>query len=545
MGRGGDRRDDEPQGRAPGPAARAGAALLFHGLEAGSATAIALVAALPAVVAALLAPALLTTAPTADLLAGVAEARALAHGGSGLVAASSPFDLSLLLAADFFFEAPGRIHLGAKAFAALMAAAAMGVFAAVRFPVLQAALLAAGTAAFAAAPLSGAHERALAFLAAAAVGFLCAPARGAHGRALAEGVLGGLLLFVLWMSDPALALVGVLALSASPFLTGARGLFRYGAALALLAGLAALSELAAPGLLIARAETAAATLAAAAAKAPAAGAFDIAAIASAALVALLVSAVFGGEASRRNTATAFAFLAFGWAAAIAVGASPAILFLVAAAIAVFSTGSPFHDGVSDAHDRASIAVSGGAGVAALGLAVALVLQSADQFVRQAEAARAAPLTVVSAFAVVQPPELTLERWMKEGRFRSAEARALFPITPADQTAMLLDAAEKARALRQAGFETAILARGDITCVIAGRRDCASDGRAAAARAQIVLVPRFDLDAAGTETAGRAEALLYTEFRRLNETPQWDVWIRRGVALPESLSLSLAPQAPAP
>ena len=38
-------------------------------------------------------------------------------------------------------------------------------------------------------------------------------------------------------------------------------------------------------------------------------------------------------------------------------------------------------------------------------------------------------------------------------------------------------------------------KGAIACVIAGRRDCASDGRAAARRAKIVFVPRIDLDAA--------------------------------------------------
>ncbi len=534
------REDIEPQWRAPAPAARSAAALLFGWRDARSATLIALAASLPAILAALAAPALLTTAPTADLLAPVAEARALSSGSADLVSTASPFDLSLLMAADVLFEAPGRIHLGAKAIAAFLAASAIGVFAAVRFSLLQAALIAAATAAYVAAPLSGTPETALAFLAAVAVGFLCAPADGSRTRALAEGALGGLLLFALWMSHSALALAGVLALAACPFLSGARGLFRYGAAIAAVAAAVGAGEILSPGLVAARAEHAASAFAAAASIPSSASVFDVATLAAAALIALVVSAIFGGDQHRRNWMTAFAFLAIGWAAALVAGASPAILFLAAAALAVFSTSSPFYDGVFRAPDRASIAVSGGAGAIALGLGLALIIQSANQFVRQAEAAAAAPKPVLEAFAVVQPPELAVERWMREGRFRTAEARAMFPLAPADQTAMLLDAAREARALGEAGYETAILARGDIACVIAGRRDCATDGRTAAARAQIVLVPRFDLDAAGAATAGKAEALLYTEFRRLSETPQWDIWIRRGVALPETLPLSLTP-----
>lgn len=536
MDRDGNRDSEvEAQQRAPAPAARAAASLLYGWREGLSASLIALAAAAPAVIAALAAPALLTLSTTAEILAPIAEARALASGGENLLSAASPFDLSLLLAADYIFETPGRIHLGAKAFAALLAAAAIAIFAAVRFSLAQTALIVSATAAFVAAPFSGAPESALALFAAVSVCFLCAPADNSLTRAIGEGALGGVLLYTLWMSNAALALTGVLALSACPFLSGARGLYRYGAALMLLAVFAAVSEILAPGLTAARAETAAASLSTAGKTAIAAPGFSIAALAPLAFGALLLSAVFGGDQHRRNWMKAFAFLAVGWAAALIAGASPAILFLVAAAIAVFSTSSPFYDGVFQTHDRASVAVSGAAALISLGLSAALIVQSAEQFLGQARAAEAAPAAAIRAFAVVQPPELTLARWVREGRFESAEARALFPLAPADQTAMLLAAAEQARALDEAGFETAILAKGDIACVMAGRRACASDGKAAAARAKVVLVPRIDLDAASADMTGKAEALLYTEFRRLNETPQWDVWIRRGVTLPATLS----------
>lgn len=529
--------EDEAQWRAPAPAARAAMSLLYGWRDVKVASLVAFAAALPAVILSLAAPALLSAAPAAEILAPIAEARALANGGD-LQSAAAPFDLCLLLAADFFFEAPGRIHLGAKAFAALLAAAAIGVFSAVRFSLAQAALISAATAAFVAAPYSGPPEGALALLVAASVCFLCAPADPSRARALAEGALGGVLLFALWMSNAALALGGVLALSACPFLSGGRGLFRYGAALSLIALLAVLSEAMAPGLAASRANAAAAALSLAGGASPLGARFDLAALAPLGFGALLLSAVFGGDRYRRNWLTGAAFLAFGWAAAIVAGASPAIVFLVAAAIAVFSTSSPFYDGVFRTHDRASIAVAGAAGLISLGLSAALFIQSTDQFIRQARAAEAAPAAAIDVFAVVQPPEMTIARWVAEGRFNSAEARALFPLAPADQTEMLLAAARQARAFDQAGLETAILAKGDIACVIAGRRDCAADGRAAAARAKVVIVPRFEIDSAGGDVAGTAEALLYTEFRRLSESPQWDVWIRRGVTLPASLAVTL-------
>ena len=527
---------DDYQWRAPAPAARTATMALFLWRDAPMATMIAMAAALPAAIAALAAPALLSYAATADLIAPIAEARAMASGAVDASSVSSPLSLALLLGGDVFFEAPGRIHLGAKALSALIAAAAVAAFASVRFSLAQTVLLCGATAAFVAAPLSGPDETAFALLIALAIAFLSAPAQETRLRAGLEGAAAGLVLVALWMSSAVLALFAVAALSACPFLSGRRGFIRYAAAVVFAALLVACAELAAPGAAAARA--ASVTHALASAGAPAApAAFAIAALASGAVVVLLIASIFGGREHARGALTAGALLLFGWAAALVVGAEAALIFPVAAAIAVFSTSSPFYDGVFRAHDRASVAVSCAAGILTLGLCVGLFAQTTEQFARQARAAAAAPAGTVEAFAIVQPPDLAIARWVAEGRFASAQARALFPLTPADQSAMLLSAGAQARALSAQGYEVAILAEGDIACVIAGRRDCARDGRAAAARAKIVFVPRIDLDAASAALKGRSEALLYTEFRKVDETPDWDIWVRRGVSLPSTLTLS--------
>ncbi len=529
-------RDDDAdayQWRAPAPAARAATMALYLWRDAPFAATVALAAALPAIIAALMAPALLSYAPAADLLAPIAEARAMATGSAAASSVSSPFNLALLLGGDLFFEAPGRIHLGAKALAALIAAGLVASFASVRFSMAQTALLAAATAAFVAAPLSGPNETAFALMTSVAIAFLSAPAQETRLRAGLEGALAGLVLVALWMSNAILALFAVAALSACPFLSGRRGFIRYAAAIVAAGLAAAFAEVTAPGSAAARA--ALVTNAIAGARSVAAGSsFEIAALALGTVIVLLVAAIFGGRGHARNAWTAGAFMLIGWAAALVARAEPALIFPFTAALAVFSTSSPFYDGVFRAHDRASIAVSGAAALLTLALGAGLVTQSAEQFVRQARAGAAAPAAMVNAFAIVQPPDRAIARWVAEGRFATAEARALFPLAPADQTAMLLAAGAKARALAAEGYQVAILAEGDIACVIAGRRDCASDGRAAAARAKIVLVPRIDFDAASAALKGRSEALLYTDFRKVGATPDWDIWLRRGVALPTAL-----------
>ena len=66
------------------------------------------------------------------------------------------------------------------------------------------------------------------------------------------------------------------------------------------------------------------------------------------------------------------------------------------------------------------------------------------------------------------------------------------------------------------------------------RDSSND---AAAAAGIVFVPRFDLGAEALKAKGRAEALLYTEFKLVEETPFWEIWERRSRVDPTGLSLN--------
>ncbi|MCA8888071.1 MAG: hypothetical protein KDA46_04520, partial [Parvularculaceae bacterium] len=111
------------------------------------------------------------------------------------------------------------------------------------------------------------------------------------------------------------------------------------------------------------------------------------------------------------------------------------------------------------------------------------------------------------------------------------------LAPVDQSAMLLEAASRARALSDEGVEVAILTGPDIACVIASNRDCAVDGPAAAGAANVVFVPRLDVDAGTAAAKGRSEALLYTQFKMVERTPLWEIWVRRGYALPASLPVS--------
>jgi hypothetical protein len=100
--------------------------------------------------------------------------------------------------------------------------------------------------------------------------------------------------------------------------------------------------------------------------------------------------------------------------------------------------------------------------------------------------------------------------------------------------MLLEAADRARILTREGYDVAFLTGADTACVIANARACSADGPAAAKGANVVFVPRIDFDDATAKAKGRAEALLYTEFKMVERTALWDVWVRRGVKLPAGL-----------
>ncbi|VAV91174.1 hypothetical protein MNBD_ALPHA05-2231, partial [hydrothermal vent metagenome] len=121
-----------------------------------------------------------------------------------------------------------------------------------------------------------------------------------------------------------------------------------------------------------------------------------------------------------------------------------------------------------------------------------------------------------------------------GRFSTVEAREFFALAPVDQSMMLLEAAGRAKSMAAEGWGVAILTGADTACVLAERRQCEATGDAAASLANVVFVPRLDLDPATTAAIGRAEALLYTEFKLVEQTPVWEIWVRRGATVPASL-----------
>ncbi|MDZ7626889.1 MAG: hypothetical protein U5J99_00620 [Parvularculaceae bacterium] len=496
----------------------------------------AILSAAPVIVATLALPGFITTSEIVDLLGPIADARAFAAGDGDFLRASSPFYLAVLFAADSVFVTPGRILLGAKAFSALIAITAVIAFACVRFPFAQTALLAASTAAFVAAPFSGAGETALALLAVAAMAFVCAPAQASKARAFSEGVLGGGLLVALWMSSAALALIGAVALTACPFIGGRTGLIRYAAGILVAGGLIASFEVLSPGTMAARAETLSPIAISFSEIWSAVSSFKCLSIALGAGLVLVLAAIFGGEGYRRNVWTALAFLLIGSAAAMIVGANASLVFVFSAAIATFSTASPFYDGIFRTPDRASVAVGGVAGIITLSLGAAICLQFAEQFIFQGRAASSAPREISAAFAIVQVPRTASAlRIDDEQMFETASAPNISQ-KENGQAWILFDAAARVRALEAAGVKVAILADSDIACVIAAKPKCSSDGRTAAARANIVFVPRIDFGAASAALKGRSEALLYTEFRKVDETTDWDIWVRRGVTLPSTFAL---------
>lgn len=520
-----------PHWHAPAPAARAAATALFGWRDERTSVIAAVAAAAPAIAAALAAPALLTTTEIVDLIGPIADARALAAGDGEVLKSSSLFYLAMLSAADSIFATPGRILLGAKALSALIAATAVIAIACVRFPFAQTALLAASTAAFVAAPFSGVNETLLALLAAAAIAFVCAPAQSSKTRALAEGALGGGVLATLWMSSPALALIGAVALTACPFISGRGGFLRYAAAILVVGGLIASFELLFPGSIVARAETVTSTVNSLRDHRISTSTFASTEIGLGACFVLVLAAVFGGATYRGNVWTALAFLLFGAAGAAMVGANASLVFVFSAAIAVFSTSSPFYDGIFRAHDRASVAISGAVGVIALGLGALICMQAAEQFVLQARSTAPASEKNASPFAITKLTQKSNSHWIDDGRIIERELTPDESPEASDQARLLLNVAARVRTLDAAGFKVAILANSDIACVIVGNNDCSADGRTAAARANVVISPRLSLGAGGVSTKERLEGLLYSEFRRIEETPQWDLWVRRDVSLP--------------
>lgn len=520
--------------RRPAPMARRLAKLLYGWRTPGLVVFLALLAALPFVLAAAFAPALLSLAPTVDLIAPIADARAVAGGAAPLSAEAAPLYSLLLLLGDGFADAPGRIHLVAKAFAAALVVCPLVYFSSVRFPAAMSVLFAAALAAYVAAPFSGPEEIALALFLVAALAFACAPADDSARRARAEGALGGVLLAALWLSSPAFALAGFVALSACPFLTGPAGLRRYASALVVFIALAGLCELLSPGLNLVRA-SAASGLFSNGVFIGGESAVALGGVAASSAIVIFCAAVFGGGEYARGWGAGLALIAVAFVAARLSGANPTPVFLFGAAFAALSVSSPFYDGVFRSHDRASTALAISAASLTLFWTASLIAHGAGQFVLQQRVAAEAPANIRAELALVQPGGPTIAKWVEEGRFSTPEARELFALGPVDQSAMLLEAAAQAKKIASHGVDVAILTGSDAACVIADRRKCRADGASAASAANVVFVPRLDLDPATAAAKGRSEALLYTEFRLAEQTPLWDVWVRRGASLPAAFA----------
>ena len=84
----------------------------------------------------------------------------------------------------------------------------------------------------------------------------------------------------------------------------------------------------------------------------------------------------------------------------------------------------------------------------------------------------------------------------------------------------------ARAITEDGGKVAFLTGADAACLLAELGPCHENSNIAAQHADIVFVPRLDLGAAAFAAKGRAEALLYTEFKLSEKTPFWEVWVRQ-------------------
>lgn len=526
MEQGGQKNAKMAPWRHPAPVARKVTQLFYGWRNPHLVFCLAALGAVPFILAAAFAPALLSFSSTIEMISPIASARALMNGGAAVQSVSEPFYLFLLSGADFFADTPGRIHLLAKMFGAILVALPLAWFLSVRLPVAQAVIVTAGVAGFVAAPLAGTADLALSIFMVIALCCIAAPADKSVKRSQGEGAICGVMLFFLWMLSPLFSLVGFIALSACPFLGGRNGVRRYAFTMAGFMLLAGGAEIAAPGLNIARSEAATTMLADFDLLKNAFGSASFTGVAASTAAVLFLAIVFGGSEYAKGWGAASGFLLIALAAAALSGADPWPLFIVAACIACYSTESPFYDGVFRQHDRASIAVAGSAAALTSFWALALAAQIGVEFVLQDRIARAAPAHIRTELALVQPEGPTIAQWLEEGRFSTSEARTLFALAPVDQSEVLLSAIAEARALTRDGHEVAILTEADVACVFVAKTTCFVDGQTAAGAANVVLAPRLDLDPATALAKGRAEGLLYSEFKLVNQSALWEMWVRR-------------------
>lgn len=519
--------------RRPAPRARRIAMALYAWQEPGWIILGAVLCAMVFILAAAFAPALMSLTPTAEMIAPIADARAIADGAAPLKENAAPFYAFLLLVADIFVETPGRIHLIAKALAACLVAFPFAYLASARFPAAMGVLMSAALAAFITAPFSGPAEIALALFLLIGAALFGAPADEGLGRARIEGALTGVALLALWLMNPVFSLAAFVIVAAAPAIAGKSGLMRIIAALIVFATACVLLELTAPGLALARMAAISAALSGGALSAGESVA-ALGGVAVSAAIVIVAAAVFGGGENWRGWGASLGFAVIAFIAARLAGAHAAPVFIFSSALAALSVASPFYDGVFRAHDRASVSIAIVAAGLTLFWTASLIAHGAGQFMLQARVAEEAPDQIRTELGLVQPGGPTIARWIEEGRFSTPEARELFALAPVDQSAMLLEAAAKAKSYASHGVEVAILASADAACVIPGRRACHATGPDAASEASVVLVPRLDLDPASKAAKGKAEALLYTEFRLVDQTPLWEIWVRRGASLPAEI-----------
>ena len=512
--------------RQPSPGARRIALALFAWQRPAISYFAALLAAAPFIAAAYLSPALLSLSPTVEMIAPIADARAALAGEIHIQSVAAPFYLLTLMAGDFLADSPGRIHLVSKALSALIVVAPMAYFAVSRLPLFAGAIMTAALAGTVASPFGGPAEFALALFLVCAFCFLAPCADQTKGRARIEGLFAGASLFALWLLNPVFSLAGFFVLSFCPFLSGPHGLNRYASTLLTFAVVGAVAEILAPGINVARAAAASGTLTMGFDFAGDESAVRLGGVAVSALLVIAMTAVFGGREHRVATLTALFFGAISFTAAWFAGANTLPVFVFAATIAAFSVSSPFYDGLFRKHDRASVAAALGVAVLPMFWTGSIAAHAAQQFSLQYQTAQAAPQDIRTELALVQPGGPTIATWIEEGRFSTPEARELLALAPVDQSAMLLEAASRAKAITARGHAVAILTGADAACVIADPRGCSADSNDAATKASVVFVPRLDLGPAAIAAKGRAEALLYTEFKLQEETPFWEIWVRR-------------------
>lgn len=512
--------------RAPAPAARRVASLAYSWRSPEHSVVAGVVAAAPFAALAFTAPALLSLSSPLDMISPIADARAATSGVASWADLEAPVYTALLSIGDRLADTAGRSHLIAKAIAACVIAAIAAFFASSRVSFVAGAVMSAALAAWVAAPLSGATEIAGALFLCIALALLTASADRSSMRACLEGGVCSAGVVALWFLHPLFALVALAALSSCPFICRRLGLVRYFVTLAGMAVLCAAAEFLAPGVNGARAAMASASLQ----KALGEGLFGVAAqIDGAVLMAALALAltfVFGGAGYIRAWAPSIGLALLGGAAFVSAGLDATPVFAMAAAAACFSIASPFYEALYRGGDRACVSVAAASAFLALVGFGAVIASSAHQFSLQARSVAAAPAEIRAAFGLATPGGPMIARWLEEGRFSAAEARTLFSLASVDQSAILLEGAARAREL-EAQTEVAILTGSDAACVIATARRCAADGPAAVGRSGVVLVPRLAFNPPSEAAKQRAEVILYTEFKLVEQSAFWDIWVRRG------------------